>query len=322
MGILASFPRASTADRRVILGASAAPVLLGLSPWESPMGLWLKMQSGEELADNPAMQRGRYLESGVLRWTADTTGAVEVESGIPISEPGLVGPEPWLGMHPDGFLRYADGWRLAEIKTSRSSFGWGEDGTDELPPVYLAQVQAELACVPSIGEATVGAYLANEDRLRTYRVRRDEAFIRHMLDVMGNWYYRHIGLRIPPDVDGSEASSSYLATQHPRATNPVREATEEESLLVRRLAELKALGKSAKAEEDVVANKLREAIGEAKGVSVAGLGRVLWTPVSGAETVDAKTLRASYPEAWEAVKKRGAARRDLKLVLSTPTGDE
>ena len=313
MPILHTFKRAETAQRSHLLGASAAPVILGLSPWQTPMGLWLTMQEQRDV-DSIAKKRGRYLEAGLLQWTADECKAVEVEPGIPLDEPGIAGPEAWMQFHPDGALQLRSGeWRIAEIKTSRLAADWG-DGADDMPLHYLAQVQFQLACCPTIDAVQVGAYLPVPDKLKLYCIQSDKAFQRRMIDVMGEWVYKHIVLNQAPDVDGSAASTEYLRKQFPQELAPLRAclADSADAQLVREFADVKQQLKSLHALEDVLANQLRAACGDGAGLHVKGIGRVTLKHV--AEAADIEKSRAAHPDVWKSIPR--TTRRDLRFWAS------
>jgi predicted phage-related endonuclease len=315
MPILHTFARAETASRTHLLGASAAPVILGVSQWQTPFELWRSMQGAMADSDSNVKRRGRYLEAGLLQWTADTVGAVEVEGGIPIDEPGIAGPEAFMQFHPDGALRMSDGsWRLAEIKSSRKAAEWGDAGTDLIPLAYLAQVQYQLACCQSLQFAQVGAYLPLPDELRPYLVESDPAFQRFMVDRMGEWFYRHIVLGEAPQVDGSAASAEHLRRCFPQQLRPLWTADEGPTAdLIRDYATTLADLKALEARKDLLGNQLRSTIGEAEGIRVAGVGKVTWRHTKGSDGIDLQRLRAEFPQVWAEVATSGESRRDLRF---------
>lgn len=313
MGFLEHLSRTESADRRLTIGASAAPAILGLSPWQSAMGVWMQMQGLNTASkDTPATRRGNRFERELLAWTAEVVEATAIEPGIPISEPGIAGPEPWMQFHPDGALANRDGWQLAEIKTSRMAAEWG-DGPDEIPAHYLCQVQFQLACLPAGTAAIVGAWIPASDKLLTYRILPDVEFQRWLIDTIGEWFYRHIVLGEAPDVDGSEASTRWLQHQHPLMLAPVRiAAMGEERELVASFATVKAEIKTLEAREAELANLLRAAIGDGEGI-FCGDGKVTCRPVKGAERADLEALRRDYPDVWAAVRRKSDDRRDLRF---------
>lgn len=132
--------------------ASKVSAVLGLSPWESRFSLWHRMAG---LIDQPemneAMTRGHYLEDGVARWFADQHPEYLVAPGGAWAHPA----RDWQAASPDRLLRvksaYVEGdpgpHALLEIKTAASDEGWGEPGTDEIPPGYRAQVAWQMDCL-------------------------------------------------------------------------------------------------------------------------------------------------------------------------------
>ena len=121
------------------IGASEAAAVLGLSPfktayqvWEDKTGLSTGLQE-----ETPAMAYGKLMEGTIRQWYSNKTGQV-----VTVPEMGLAHPKyPFVLASPDGLV---DAKRGLEIKTSRSSQGWGEPGTDEIPIYYTIQVQQQM----------------------------------------------------------------------------------------------------------------------------------------------------------------------------------
>lgn len=317
--ILSMLPRAATADRKLLIGASEAAAVLGLSPYQTPMGVWLsKQDDAEPLADNDAMRAGRHMEAGTIAWAAEQLGAVEVEPGIRLDEPGIQGPAEWLAVRPDGALHFADGHaELVEAKTSRLAHQWA-DG--DAPEWYVVQVQVQLACVPC-DAAQLAAYLPMVGKLETRRIVRDDELILMMLDKLADWHARHLdphGPRLAPAIDGSDAALEFIKRKFRTGSGKMRVATEHEAKLIIDLSVAKAAAKSAKAAEDLAANRLREAIGDDDGLSLPN-GKVTWKSQAGAERLDQKLLRAKYPEAAAACTVQGEPMRVLRLSLKGDT---
>jgi putative phage-type endonuclease len=140
-------------ERRSGIGGSDAPAALGLSKWKTPYALWQeKRGEAADTPDNWAMRWGRTMEPELRQHYADITGReVFVADGI-VRHP----KHEWMFCTPDGGT--GDG-RLIEIKTARTTEGWGEPGTDQIPQAYLIQVQHSL-CVTAlpIADVLLGTY--------------------------------------------------------------------------------------------------------------------------------------------------------------------
>jgi putative phage-type endonuclease len=309
-------PKAATADRTKLIGASEAAAILGLSPWSTPFNVWQSKVDPQPDEDSPVLERGRYLEAGLLEWTAAKSGAKSFERGPALKEPGLQGGYSFLSVRPDGALHMADGSvELAEIKTSRDAHEWGATGTDLLPQHYAIQVLLQMAVCPGIERTRVGAYLPIADELRVMVVERDEALIRWIIDKLGEWHHQHIVLGKRPAVDGSEACRAYLRRQFPVQTEPMRVASIDEALLVLDLVQAKASAKAADAEAERLGNLLRAQIGSAEGLIVAG-GKVTYRWQAGANRVDTDFLKSVYPEVHAKVCKQGDDQRVLRLAVT------
>ena len=314
MGLLATLPRATTADRRHIVGASDIAAILGVSPWASPMSVWLRMVGEAEPDDGhgaEAKARGNHFESGVRSWTAERIGALEVEAGIPIDEPGVVGSEPWTAYHPDGAFLLPSGWAIAELKTSRHPDGWGESGSAEIPAHYALQMAWQLALTPQVERLVAGVYVTSWDELRTYTVEREVEVERWLLDEVGSWYWRHIARGDAPPIDGSASSKSFLSRRFPRGNGLRVEADPEQRALALNWRAAKDRARVAEAEADHCANLLRETLGDASDMQTPE-GRVSLIDVRGATSLDAAALREAHPEIARAFERQGAARRDLR----------
>jgi putative phage-type endonuclease len=118
------------------LGGSEIAPVLGLSPWESLFSLWhRKAGLAAPTAENDVMYWGKLLERTIReefnrRHADDGLNAVEAGTWRHVDR-------PWQIANPDGLI----GDRLLfEAKTARTDDGWGEEGTDEIPVYYRAQV--------------------------------------------------------------------------------------------------------------------------------------------------------------------------------------
>lgn len=312
--MLESLPRVESEDRTKYIGASRVAAILGLSPYQTPMGVWMDMTNPEPRADTPATERGRFLERGILEWGGHKLGAQRVEYGAPISEPGIAIPDaPWASVHPDGAYLVDGRWRLGEVKTSRVAHAWGDNGTDQVPDWYLCQVQMQLAAVPDAEDAVVAAYLPVQDQLLMMPVARDDEFQRFMIDTVGDWYYRHIILGEAPSLDASDATKRYLSNKFAREMAPLRDASADEVALLEQWKLARAALAAAEEQETMLKHQVQALIGEAEGLRWDG-GKATWKWQAGAARWDTKALEAAHPELVAQFKKRGDDLRVLRFA--------
>ena len=79
-------PAPGTAEWAAKVTASKVAAILGLSPWESPYSMWLKMRGdipADDGSNQAAKSRGHYLEDGIIRWWADQHPARDIEETQP-----------------------------------------------------------------------------------------------------------------------------------------------------------------------------------------------------------------------------------------------
>jgi putative phage-type endonuclease len=120
-------------DRTRGIGGSDQAAICGLSPWKTPLQVYLE-KTGEAAPtpDNPAMAYGRMLEPVIRDWYTS-------ETGVPVIVPDEIAHPKYgfLLANLDGLT----GEKVIEIKTARSDNDWGEPGTDHIPLYYMTQVQ-------------------------------------------------------------------------------------------------------------------------------------------------------------------------------------
>lgn len=189
--------------RKQGLGSSDMAAILGLSPYQSALHIYLAKVGEIPDVDTGPKAWGRRLEQVVAQ-------AFGEERDKPVRE-----TTAQIAWHPTLSCLFAtcdfetddDEGRPAdlEIKTV-GLFGdrWGEPGTDEVPEEILIQVQHQLACT-----GFQSAYLAALDmrrELRNYVIRRDERLIR-LIEEAGLCFWERVIARKPPTPDWKDPHS-------------------------------------------------------------------------------------------------------------------
>jgi putative phage-type endonuclease len=160
-------------DRRHFLGGSDAGAILGLSIWRSPYEVWLE-KTGDQIPEDPRKQkifnRGKRLEPYVLDMLRDEHGIRA--TGV---NQRFVDPEfNFLACEVDAITDDDEDVEIKTVHPFRAK-EWGEQETDEIPPVYTAQAQHGLMIRPK--RSRLVAALIGADDLRIYRVERDDQII-------------------------------------------------------------------------------------------------------------------------------------------------
>lgn len=126
-------PGSSEWVRRI--SASKVAPILGVSPWDSPRAMWLKMKGlvpwDEE---TEAMERGTLCEPAVLNWWRKHHEHTDWREQVTVTI------DDWCVATPDGIATQGDELVMIEAKTTADIDHWGTPGTDEVPLHYLAQI--------------------------------------------------------------------------------------------------------------------------------------------------------------------------------------
>lgn len=265
-----------------VLGASEIGVVLGLSPYKSPLELWR-----EKRGELP-----RFEGNAQTEWGLDVEPALRQWYARKIGQPVYVPPESlfhpthsWMRATPDGLvLRDGDAkpddpanW-VHGFESKKASFRvshqWGDGGTDHVPAHYLVQVQAGMS-VTGLAEWHMVVTIGGEPPV-IYRVKRDEELI-DMMIASGAEFLRLVESGEPPPIDHSESWSSYLSERYPWSNDVYLAPTPEVDALAESLRDSQALWKQTGEDIERFKNQLRAFIGNASGVQTK-FGKVSCKP--------------------------------------------
>lgn len=256
------------------IGGSDAAAILGLSPWASPMDVWLdKTGRREDAVADP--DREFMLDLG-LQLEPVIAGLYEKRTGRELMVPpwGCISrPDfPMLMGSPDRLVK--EDCRGVELKSENLySDKFGEPGTDQVPEHYLIQ------CVHYM--ALTGykywdiALLHGGARFSIYTIERDLDLESEMLNQLSAWWQRHVVGDTPPDVDGSDAWKVYLQKKHPANILPILDAEDEAAKLARKLHGCRGMIAHLENAEDELQNKLKVIIGDHEGIK-GEFGKITW----------------------------------------------
>jgi putative phage-type endonuclease len=295
--------------RRAGIGSSDAPVVLGLSTFRSPYELWAEKvglaPAAEPDADTALLFRiGHLMEPVLLELYAEQTGRKVRRRPRMIQH----ADRPWMLASLDG----SAGSRIVEAKWTNAK-RWD---LVELPLDVEVQVQHQLE-VAGAEVADVVALVAG--KLRIIEVARDADLIADMLELEDEFYRRNVLERIPPDIDGSEATARALARAYPRGVaSPLLKADEDFARVAEALRTATADAAAAETTRDTIRNAIRAMMGPASGVEGDGF-RITWTQNRPSRVVDWKGLAAEieerFPDEVEELRERFTTDKDGAVVL-------
>jgi len=164
--------------RKLGLGGSDAGIVLGLNPWRTRIELWQEKTGradSPDLADVEAVQWGIHLEQPIAEEYTRRTGKKVRRVNRTIRH----GKHQFMQGHID--RKISNMTAGLEIKTVgiRSAHLWGEEGSEQIPAHYRAQVVHYLA-VTGWGFWDVAALIGGQS-LRIFTVDRDEDEITELI---------------------------------------------------------------------------------------------------------------------------------------------
>jgi len=278
--------------RRQGVGGSDAAAIAGVSPFASRLSVYLsKVQPLEAEPETEAQHFGNVLEDVVAREFSRRTGFRVRRRNAVLRHP----EHPWMLANVDRLVSDGEtGPAILEVKT-RSAYARGawEAG---VPLDVQYQVQHYLA-VTGYARAYVAVLLGGSD-YRQVRADRDEEFIARLTELERIFWFEHVLPGIPPEPDGSEASSVSLRRLYPTAvldSEVILPDHAEE--LVRELAEAKAEAKQAGDEVSRLENQVKALMADAETAYLPGIERPVCTwKTQTRTTIDTKALRSQEPE--------------------------
>lgn len=187
--------RAWLEERRKGIGSSDAAAIAGLSPWASPLHVYLDKIGELSSPDSKRMAWGRKLEDVVaLAYSEETGNTALWPSAAILSHPN----HPWMIASLDRMAIVEGEMRVLELKTSVHQDDFGTPGTDEIPDVYNIQVQHQMA-VADLPRADLCVLFAFNE-VKVYTVERNQKIISNLIEMESDFWAK-VGRREPPDPD-------------------------------------------------------------------------------------------------------------------------
>lgn len=277
------------------IGASEIAAVVGASPWDSPLSVYLRKRGDlpDDAPPTEAMRLGLALEDLVADEFTARTGLY------------VVGRQEWC-THPEhDYARCTvDGFAVESPNANRAdALGVFESKTtgdlsrfDPLPDYVALQVQWQLFVT---GEAHGWvAVLGGGYRLgvRVIEVHRDDATIDALAAAAADFWQRVLDGNPPPVTTYNAGDAAALAAAYPEPEpSSVVELDDEGAQAVADLRMLKAKAKALGEEITTAENAVKALLGENEAGTVDGEPAVTWRAVESSR-VDTKRLRADDPE--------------------------
>ena len=255
-----------TNDRRGYIGSSDIAAIIGLSPFKTAYEVWEEKTADKwEESDNPILRRGRRAEPFLLETLKGEFDVWVIDANVRVQHPVY----PFLRAEsdfryvidgagvPDGTLEGLPEWGgpqnigHGEIKSVGFNRGeWGETGSQDVPPYYLAQSMFALA-INGLAETTIWGCFSFDD-MRPYRFDADKEAGDALVEAAVNFWNNHVLTRIPPATKTVEDCKKVLS----RFQGFTWEATQDALAVIDRLKGTKKALKMMKDQEEAQTKEL------------------------------------------------------------------
>lgn len=274
------------------IGSSEAAAAVGLSPYKSPLELWLeKTGRNHTSGDHQGMDDPRFwgtlLEPYVAVAYQQKTNRKVRKLNAVLQHPTL----PFMLANIDREVIGSPDVQILECKTA------GEFGSrlwkDGVPEYVHLQVQHQLA-VTGKGAADVAVLLCGQ-KLEIHRIERDEEVIARLM-VLESRFWGYVESDTPPPADGSESAASALRHLY-RGNDTTLDFTADEALgkAFDALANLGDEISVREAEAERLKQTIQQAMGDASKAVFAN-GVVSFRRAKDGTRIDTKALTAEQPD--------------------------
>lgn len=303
-------------ERRAYLGASEFAAVMGVSPWTTPVELWLeklgrKAPTGvPDPARRKVLERGRVLEPYIRAMAIAKLESMGLEVELLACNERYADPVfPFLRCEIDFELRvtgtiYVDGTAIhldrEVINADAKSVGsfarkkWGDEETEQIPIEYAAQFAGGLMITPGMRRICCVAALLSMDDVGIYWLLRDEETITAMREKLSSFWNDHVLTANAPDTMVFSDITKLFA----RDNGDSIEATPEILEKCKQLRLIKEQIKTWEESEEVLSFEVADFISPNAILTHNGKPIVTWKARDDTR-LDQKRLKADMPELVE-----------------------
>lgn len=289
-------------ERQTYLGGSDIGAVVGVNSYRTPLDIYLSKVGGlpqTELSEAAAW--GSRLEEVIAEVYAEKTGK-------------LVSKEQNFIRHKDYTFLAAniDRWvgereYILECKTAgfMMSKEWGgAEYTEEIPPVYYAQV-AWYAAICNVCRVDIAVLIGGQD-FRIYTYNKDPKFEANLIQAGINFWRNHVEKKIPP----SAVNVDDLKVLFPEGKDKAIFASNEINQIIQELKELRAQEKELGVKIDTLKFRIQNFMQEHDTLlDRNGKKLASWKTSAPSKKVDLEMMKTNYPEVFEACLKTSKSSR-------------
>lgn len=271
------------------IGGSDVSIICGINKFKSCMQLWMEKTGMIPLepAESENAYWGTVLEPIVKREFTNRTGMKVREKKVMMQHP----KHEFMIADVDGIVKDKDGMCIFEAKTAAAfkSNQW----KNGVPPEYQLQIQHYMS-VTGYKKAYI-ACLIGGNAFVYYEVKRDEGLIEPIIKIEKD-FWDHVQNRIPPEIDGSDASTEYLNDIFKNSTKSSILLPDDTMDLIHSYEETNENINALTNQRDEMANKMKALLQENEEGIVLDR-RIKWISVD-SEKFDKKKLKEMEPETY------------------------
>lgn len=286
--------------RKKGIGGSDVAAVCGLSQWKSPVALWLeKTGQVEPEPAGEAAYWGTIMEPIIREEFSQRTGLKVRQLQAILQHKRF----PFMLANLDGIVHDPGrGEGIFEAKTA--SVYMAPEWEAGIPDAYALQVQHYLA-VTGMNFVYV-AVLIGGNKFLWRIIERDDAVIDLIIQLESR-FWKLVESRIPPEMDGSKASTALLSRLYPGGDQSSIELPAEAEALITQFEAAQDQEKKVAEEKELAANKLKAMLKEHELGLINGR-QVTWKTIRG-DKLDTKALKSDKPDIYQRYAKETSYRR-------------
>ena len=284
--------------RKRYIGGSDAAAIMGLSPWSTPVELWMEktgrsVKALPDAARERVFARGKKLEPIIIDMVVDKLRGQGHEVELVAKNQRYTDPEfPFMSCEIDMELRI-DGELVNGDAKSVHGFArrkWGAEDTEDIPIEYAAQFMHGLMVTPGNRQRCLVAALIGLDDVAIYWLHRDEETIAAMrAKEVEFWQDCVLGGVMPDPMVFND-----IKVLFPSDNGQAIEATADIADKVKQLAEIKARIKTWEASEEELKFEVSEFISPNARLTFNGKELASWKGQDDTR-LDTALFKASHP---------------------------
>ena len=304
--------------RKQGIGASDAAAAVGISPYMSPLELWM-IKTGRDAHlpkddpndDESPMYWGSILEPIVAKHYTEKSGNKVRRVNAILQHPD--NDKSWMLANLDYAVVGNPDVDILECKTAGE---WGsKHWKDGVPDYVVCQVQHQLA-VTGKQAADVCVLLCGQ-RIKRFRLVRDETLIENLMELeRAFWHY--VETDTPPPSDGSSSSGKALQALFPFDEGSEIDLSDDQAIQAKfdALLDVRENLGFLEEREKHLKQAIQQCMGEHTKASFSQ-GEVIWKKTKDSISLDTKALLVEQPKLKEQFSKTRAGSRRFTIKLKS-----